>query len=108
MAGGSAFHARGEGHQGDAAARAQLEVALLDTRERAVAHDDEDQFSPLKSGLESERSRTHAVEFGLAPFMTAGAPEQDAVTPFGAEDEAAFDQLGHNINTAGLVHHARR
>ena len=104
MGGGGAFRAGGQGHHRQAGAGAQLDLALLDARQGPAGIDNEDQFGLLQPGLEAEAGRSHAVEARGAPAM-AGALQQHAVAAFGAEDEAAFDQLGHDVYGLGALQH---
>src|SRR6185312_15868035 len=66
--------------------------------------DNENQFGNLCPGLKPEAGRSHAVEARFAPAM-AGALQEHAITAFGAKDEAAFDQLGHDVYSLSALQH---
>src|SRR4051812_40732086 len=104
MGGGGAFRAAGQGHHRQAGAGAQLDLTLFDAGQGPAGVDNENQLGLLQPGLETEAGRSHAVEARRAP-ATAGAPQQNAVAAFGAEDEAAFDQLGHDVYGLGALQH---
>src|SRR5450631_3352172 len=105
MGGGGAFCARRQIDDGETGARAKLDIALLDALESLLTVDDEHQFCLLQTDLQPEGSRAHAVEFWHAPAM-AVADQQHAVATLGTEDEAALDELRHNIDGARAVDHA--
>src|SRR6185437_16360793 len=102
--GGGAFSARRQGHNGQSAGSADLDLTLLDAGQGAAGIDNENQFGLLQPGLEAEAGRSHAVEARFAPTM-ARALQQYPVAAFGTEDEAAFDQLGHDVYGLGALQH---
>src|SRR5579871_2283776 len=104
MGGGGAFRAAGQGHHRQAGASAKLDFTLFDAGQGAAGIDNENQFSLLQSGLKAEAGRSHAVEARFAPAL-AGALQEHPVAAFGAKDEAAFDQLGHDVYGFGALQH---
>src|SRR5579871_6346991 len=105
FAAGSAFRRGAQRHHRDTGAGADLERAGFDSLERAIRHDDEDEFGLLKTDLQSERSGTKRVECRRAPAASV-ALEKNAFAAFGAEDEAALHEARNDQHRLGAMDHA--
>ena len=90
---GGPFRARRQIDKSHAPARAQLEIALFNSRKGLVAVDDEDQFRLLQAGLQAETGGTHAVEARDAPAL-AGALQQHAIAALNLTQQAKQLAIG--------------